>query len=297
MSALTSTTSTNPVYARVPSEPRPRFRDLCRMEWIKVASLRSTWLVLLAAALATVFINLNGVHSDLQYLDRDLAHPVQTMPDGHVWHFVYDPLRRALSEIAVQLMMLGGAAIGALTMFGEFSTGQIRTTFAAVPRRDGVVAAKITVLCAITTTLALVVTLISFLGGQAMVADRHVGLSITDPDAQIAIAAYTLVVPVSALIGMLFGALIRNATASIVGVVAFLFLIPAFFGGDKYRWVAEIRHLFPGNAESNLAEWPHNPYMDPGKWPTSHLHSWLVLAGWVVVSIGAALFVVKKRDA
>ena len=169
-------------------------------------------------------------------------------------------------------------------MFGEFSTGQVRTTFAAVPKRGGVVAAKITVLCGITTVLAFIVSLISFLGGQAMVASRHVGLSITDHDAQIAIAAYTLVVPVCALVGMLFGALIRNATASIVAVVAFLFLLPSFFGGDKYHWVKEIGHLFPGDAEDTLTFWAQGPQPDNGKWPASHLHAWLVYAGWAVIS-------------
>jgi ABC-2 type transport system permease protein len=296
MSTLTATSQT-PVSARLPGEPKPRFRDLCRMEWIKVASLRSTWLVLLVAAAATIFINLNGVRSDLQYLDNDLAHPTQVMRNGMVWHFVYNPIFRSLSRIAVQLMMLGGAAIGALTMFGEFSTGQVRTTFAAVPKRGGVVAAKITVLCAITTVLAFIVALISFLGGQAMVASRHVGVSITDHDAQIAIAAYTLVVPVCALIGMLFGALIRNATASIVAVVAFLFLLPAFFGGDKYHWVKEVSHLFPGNAEDTLTFWHKDPYQTLGKWPASHTYAWLVYAGWVVISVVVALVVVKKRDA
>jgi len=120
MSAMTATSQTS-VSELVASEPKPRLRDLCRMEWIKIASLRSTWFVLIAAALATIFINLNGVRSDLQYLDRDLAHPDGIMPDGYHWHFIYNPLFRSLSDIAVQLMMLGAAAIGALTMFGEFS--------------------------------------------------------------------------------------------------------------------------------------------------------------------------------
>ena len=289
--------SQTPVIAHFAGEPRPRFRDLCRMEWIKIASLRSTWFVLVAAALATVFINLNGVRSDLQYLDYNLAHPEGIMPNGYHFHFYYDPLFRSLSDIAVQLMMLGAAAIGALAMFGEFSTGQVRTTFAAVPKRGGVVAAKITVLCGITTVLAFIVSLISFLGGQAMVADRHVGLSITDHDAQIAVAAYTLVVPVCALVGMLFGALIRNATASIVAVVAFLFLLPSFFNGDKYRWVNEIGHLFPGSAEGTLTFWAKDLNQTNGKWPASHLHAWLVFAGWAVISSVVALAVVKKRDA
>lgn len=296
MSAVTVTDSRSAGPARMPTEPGPRFRDLCRMELIKVASLRSTWIVLIAATLATIFINLNGVHSDLQYLDDNLAHPMKVLRDGRVLHFVYNPLNRSLSWGAVQLMMLGGAAIGALTMFGEFSTGQIRTTFAAVPRREGVVAAKVVVLCSITTVLSLIVSLVSFLGGQAMLAGRHVGMSIADHDAQIAITAYTLVVPVCALVGMFFGAVIRNATASIVGVVAFLFLVPSFLGGDKYHWVVEVRHLFPGDAEETLTFWSHSGW-DMGKWPASHTHAWLVFAGWAVLSIGAALFVVKKRDA
>jgi len=296
MSTLT-TASQTPVSAHVSGEPKPRFRDLCRMEWIKVASLRSTWFVLLVAAAATIFINLNGVRSDLQYLDRNLAHPDVVMPNGHHFHFVYNPLFSSLSRIAVQLMMLGGAAIGALTMFGEFSTGQVRITFAAVPKRGGVVAAKIAVLGAITTTLALVVALISFLGGQAMVASRHVGVPITNHNAQIAIIAYTLVVPVCALIGMLFGALIRNATASIVAVVAFLFLVPSFFGGDKYHWVVQVRHLFPDDAEQTLTFWHQDPNQTLGKWPASDLHAWLVYAGWALISVVVALLVVKKRDA
>lgn len=296
MSTMTAT-SQSPVSELVAGEPKPRFRDLCRMEWIKVASLRSTWFVLLLAAAATIFINLNGVRSDLPYIDRFQQHPEGVLPNGVHWHFYYDPLARSLSRIAVQLMMLGAAAVGALTMFGEFSTGQVRTTFAAVPQRGGVVAAKVAVLGSLTTVLAAPVALISFVGGQALVASRHVGAPIGDPDSRTAIIAYTLVVPVCAFVGMLFGAVIRNATASIVAVVAFLFLLPAFFGGDKYHWVKEVGHLFPGNAEGTLTFWHKDLNQDLGRWPAGATHAWLVYAGWAVVSIVVALAVVKKRDA
>ena len=275
-------------------EPKARFIDLCHMEWIKIRSLRSTWWVLLFAAAATIFINVNGVHSDLYYIDRSFTVPDQ---DGIIRPWTdYNPVLRSLSEIAVQLMMLGASAVGALAMFGEFSTGQIRTTFVAVPDRGGVVAAKVTVLSVMTGVLGFVVAMVSFLSGQAMLSSRHLGMSITDPDAIRSIAAYTLVVPVSALVGMLFGALIRNATASIVGVVAFLFLLPAFFGGDKYRWVKEIGKLFPGHSESRLVWWSKG-HVDFGKWPESITEAWLVYGGWVVLSIAVALYVVKRRDA
>jgi ABC-2 type transport system permease protein len=275
-------------------EPRARFIDLCHMEWIKIRSLRSTWWVLIVAALATVFINLNGVHSDLVYIDRSFTVPDY---DGVIRPWTdYNPLWRSLSSIAVQLMTLGASAVGALAMFGEFSTGQIRTTFVAVPNRGGVVAAKVVVLTAITTVLGSVVAVVSFLGGQAMLSSRHVGMGIGDPDAIRSIAAYALVIPVCALVGMLFGALIRNATASIVGVVAFLFLVPAFLGGDKYRWVKEISKLFPHAAEDRLVWWSKGRESF-GKWPESLTEAWLVYGGWVVVSVAVALYVVKRRDA
>jgi ABC-2 type transport system permease protein len=80
-------------------------------------------------------------------------------------------------------------------------------------------------------------------------------------------------------------------------VVAFLFLVPAFFDGEKYRWVVEVRHLFPGDAEDTLTFWPKDPDQTMGKWPAGHTHAWLVFAGWVVISVVVALLVVKKRDA
>jgi ABC-type transport system involved in multi-copper enzyme maturation permease subunit len=273
----------------------PRFRDLCRMEWIKVRSLRSTWAVLFVATAVTIFINLNGVHSDLHYIDYDRTHPLLFRAGRPAPPFAYDPLARSLSDVSVRFMMLGAAAIGALTMFGEFSTGQIRTTFAAVPRREGVVLAKVTVLAAVTTLTALVAAMASFLGGQSMLASRHLGISVFDPNAKRAIAAYVLVVPVSALIGMLFGALIRNATASIVAVVAFLFLLPAFFSGDRYRWVRETGKLFPSEAEFRLTWYDKGPG-ELGKWPQSVHGAWVVLFGWILVSVAVALYIVRKRD-
>jgi ABC-type transport system involved in multi-copper enzyme maturation permease subunit len=293
---VTTPTSTAPYLTaalRRGREPKARFIDLCHMEWIKIRSLRSTWWVLIFAALATIFININGVRADLVYIDRSHLMPD---PDGIIRPWQYDPLWKSLSDIAANLVMLGASAVGALTMFGEFSTGQIRTTFVAVPHRDGVVAAKVAVLAALTTVLGLVVAVASFSGGQALLASRHLGLGITDPEAMRSIAAYTLVVPVCALVGMLFGALIRNATASIVGVVAFLFLVPAFFGGDKYRWVREIGKVFPGAAERRLTWWSKGQGT-LGKWPESVTEAWLVYGGWALVCVVATLYVVKRRDA
>jgi ABC-2 type transport system permease protein len=289
---MTTMIQTQPVTILQVREPKARFFDLCASEWIKLRSLRSTYWVLAFAVLATIFINLNGVRSSLQYIDPP-ANPRPMMPGEKPW--VYDPLWRSLSSISGQLLMLAGASFGALAVFGEYSTGLIRTTFAAVPARRGVVSAKIAMVALITTLLGFLVALVSFVGGQAIVKSHHVGMALHDPGAFRAIAGYALVMPVAALVGMMFGAVIRHATGTIVAVVAALFFLPAMFGGDRYRWVKEVSKLFPSSAEGRLTFWSHSNG-NMGKWPPSLTHAWLVYLGWTVLSIVVTILVVKKRD-
>jgi ABC-2 type transport system permease protein len=289
MSTMTAEArTTTPLRVR---EPKPRFVDLCAAEWIKLRSLRSTYFVVALTILAVLFINLNGVRASIEYIDQPRRFPL--MPGEKPW--VYDPLWRSLNDIGADILMLAAASIGGIAVFGEYSTGLVRTTFAAVPDRRGVIAAKIVVLTLLMTAVGYLVAVISFAGGQAMLASHHVGMAFHDPEAWRAISGYALIMPVAGLIGMAFGAVIRNATGSIVAVVAFLFFLPALFGGEKYRWVNEIGKLFPGHAESRIAWWSHSNGT-LGKWPPSLTHAWSVYAGWAVLSVIVTIVVVKKRD-
>ncbi|MFJ8017716.1 ABC transporter permease [Streptomyces sp. NPDC096339] len=269
--------------------PNARFTDLLAAEWIKMRSLRSTYWVLVLSAVVAVAVNVNAVHSSLPYIDQPPP-PAHDMPP-----FKYDPLFHGLNSIAGHVVALAAAAFGAITIFGEYATGMIRTTLAAVPDRRAVIAAKLVLVTSVTLLLGAVVSVTSFFTTNAMLASRHVGLSIHDPGCLRAVAAYAVVVPVCALIGMAFGAVLRHATASIVGVVGLLFVVPLLFGGDRYRFLREIGNHLPMAAQSRLALNPES-HTSLGAYPGTITGSWLALAAWALVSAAVAVTVVRRRD-
>ncbi|MFI2611694.1 ABC transporter permease [Kitasatospora sp. NPDC018619] len=271
------------------AEPAPRFRDLLAAEWIKLRSLRSTSWVLALASLAAVVVNLNAVHTDLPYIDHPPA-PVPGRPP-----YVYDPLFHGLGSIAGDVMAVAAGSLGAITVFGEYTTGLVRTTFAAVPDRRGVVAAKVLLVGGITALAGLVVSAASFFGTNAMLASRHVGLSVTDEGCLRAVLAYAAVVPVCALLGMALGAVLRHATASIVSLVMLLLVLPMMFGGDRYRWLKEIGTHLPTATVQRLVLNP-NSSATMGKYAPSVLDSWITMGVWGAVSVVVTVVVVRRRD-
>ncbi|MGW6841252.1 ABC transporter permease [Streptomyces sp. NPDC054958] len=271
------------------AEPVARFTDLLAAEWIKMRSLRSTYWVLALSAVVAIAINVNAVHSDLTYIDQ--PHPLLPgLPP-----FKYDPLFHGLGSIAADVMALAAASFGAITVFGEYATGMIRTTLAAVPDRRAVITAKVALVTAITLVLGVIVSVTSFFTTNAMLASRHVGLSIHDPGCLRAVAAYALVIPVCALIGLAFGAVLRHATASIVAVVGMLFILPMLFGGERYRLLKEIGNHLPLAAQARLALNPDS-HTSLGEYPATITGSWIALAAWALVSVTVAVMVVRRRD-
>ncbi|MEU3902998.1 ABC transporter permease [Streptomyces goshikiensis] len=271
------------------AEPAARFVDLLAAEWIKTRSLRSTYWVLALSAVVAIAVNVNAVHSDLTYIDQPHP-PLPGFPP-----FKYDPLFHGLGSIAADVMALAAASFGAITVFGEYATGMIRTTLAATPDRRAVITAKVALVTAITLVLGAIVSVTSFFTTNAMLASRHAGLSLHDPGCLRAVTAYALVIPVCALIGMALGAVLRHATASIVAVVGVLFILPMLFGGERYRLLKEIGNHLPLAAQARLALNPDS-HTSPGAYPATITGSWTALAAWALVSVAVAVMAVRRRD-
>src|SRR6185437_12041375 len=113
-------------------EAAARYRSgAARMEWRKLRTVRSTWWILaLFAAGVLGYATLVGAGGP-------------TQPDPN-----YDPTNNVLQGLLFGQLTLG--ILGALTLSSEFGTGSIGATFAAVPRRGRVLAAKAAVLAAVT---------------------------------------------------------------------------------------------------------------------------------------------------
>jgi len=265
---------------------RPRFHHLLAAEWLKLRSLRSTPWALAISALAIVVANVNAAVADYTNFP---SYPASQRAD-----FLSSALFDAFTDIASQIMMLAIGSIGAIMIVSEFSTGLIRTTFAAVPHRHAVMAAKIVVLGAATTGYGLVVSSMSFAAVQAILAGRHADVAIGDPHALRVIAASTLFAPVCALVGLGVGSVVRHSASSIVGTVVVLMLLPVLFT-TKNQWAAAFERSLPHSAWYHLSAEQLAGGMD-GRVPATFAAAWTVYAVWAVCAATVAILAVNRRD-
>ncbi|MFE7077172.1 ABC transporter permease [Streptomyces sp. NPDC057620] len=267
------------------AEPRARFRDLVAAEWTKWWSLRSSGWALVATALTVVGFNVGMAYDTYRYWsERDTASRADFVRDGI-------PLSIAFSTDAAMLLMLALSAIGASVIVGEYRTGSIRTTFAAVPARRPVMAAKVCVVAAVTTVFGAVVSAASFGLTQAVLSGRGAGVAIDHPGALRLVVASALLAPVSALVGLALGAVLRHSAATMTANVVVLLLLPLIFSADRH-WAAVVDHALPAGAWNRLTAVGHQPVAHP--WTAGG--AWTVYAVWAVAAAVVAVASVHRRD-
>ena len=160
------------VAVEAPRAERVSQWHVVRSEWTKLWSLRSTRWSLLAAVVAMAGLGM-------------LVAAVQM---GH-WTQM-DPGERARFDAidsgvgGYHLAQLAIGVLGVLVISGEYSTGMIRSSFMAAPRRLPVLWAKALVFSAVTFVLMLVSSFVSFFGVQAIVTQHHVQKTLGDPHAR-----------------------------------------------------------------------------------------------------------------
>ncbi|MDG5804582.1 ABC transporter permease [Streptomyces ossamyceticus] len=281
---MTATTTTTNVPGRKQSArgPRARFRDVTAAEWIKHRSLRSTWIAYGATALAVI-----GFNAGIAYDTYSHWTPQDRVPFGRDGI----ALQEAFTPNAAMLMALALGAIGALVIVGEHSTGTNRTTFAAVPARRSVMAAKAVVVTVVTTVFGMVVAGVSFAVTQAILDLRDAGVSISAPGAFRVVLASALLAPVCALAGLALGAVIRHTASTMVTSVVVLLVLPLFLT-DGRHWSAVAGHTLPYRAWLRLVDVNYSPAVFP--WTTGG--AWTVYAVWACAACAIAVTSVHRRD-
>jgi ABC-2 type transport system permease protein len=278
---ITTTPSATPI-----TEPRARFRDLLCAEWLKLWSLRSTLWSLVISGLAVIAFNVGAAYEQHRYWHQQHMSPAAFIAAGQ-------PLLDAFTTNAGLIVMVAAGAIGSLMITGEYRTGLIHTTFAAVPARRSVMVAKTTVLAAVMTAFGAVVAAVSFWAAQAILATLHVGVSISYPGALRVVVASALLAPLSALIGAAFGAVLRHSAAAAISAVVFLIALPLVVT-DGRHWSAVLGHALPFPAWLRLVT---VPYPQPGThFPWSVAGAWTVFAVWALLAPVVAVAVVNRHD-
>lgn len=271
--------------AKADAEPPARFRDLFSAEWLKYRTLRSTPWSLLITVLAVLAFNVGNAWEHYIHWSAEHMTPASFVARGL-------PLLDAFGTNAALAMMVAASAIGAIAVTGEFSTGLARTTFAAVPARRPVMAAKAIVIAAVTTVLGAVTAAASFGITQAILSAKHAGISIGYPGALQVVIASALLAPVSALIGAAAGTILRRSAAAVVTSFVILLVLPLVIR-DSSRATADIAHALPFEAWNRLSTVPYPPST---AYPWAASGAWIVYAAWAAVGATLAVAAITSRD-
>jgi ABC-2 type transport system permease protein len=196
--------------AHRPRELRVTQPRVIRSEWIKFWSLRSTTITLIASVV--VYIGIGLLASQIFSTSGN-----GPGPNGGA----SNPTNISLAGSTFAMLVLG--TLGVLLMSGEYSTGMIRSTLAAVPARLPVIWGKAAVFIAVVFPLMLASSFIAFLGGQALIGST--GASLSDPGVIRAIIGTAVYLTGAGLIGLLLGALLRSTPAAISTLFGAMFLL------------------------------------------------------------------------
>jgi ABC-2 type transport system permease protein len=231
-------------------EQRGRLTQLhvTRSEWTKLISVRSTRWSLLAAVVLTIGLPLL----------------VAAIVSSH-WGTMTaeeraqnDPLDIALA--GVSLAQLAIAVLGVLLITGEYSTGMIRASFTAVPRRLPVLWGKLGIYAAVAFVLSLPSVLIAFFASQAILS-RHDVLQVSFSSSGVArsVVAGAVYLALVGVFAVALGAIVRNTAAGISIFAALFFVIPPLTLLLPSSWHDAIIPYLPSEAGAAIFALTHGP--------------------------------------
>ncbi|HEX4787048.1 MAG TPA: hypothetical protein VH372_01195 [Actinospica sp.] len=277
---MTTVTIARPGQSTVRPTHRPGFSDLTRSEWTKLKTLRSTWWSLAVMIVASLGFTIAAcaVYS---------AH-YKTLDASTQTEFRQDTIGLILQPGA-QFAVLAVCVLGVLLIASEYSTGMIRATMLAAPRRTSALLAKGAAFAGLTFVVAELVAIPAFFIGSS-ITSAHASTSITDPTTIRAILAFGVYMSLMGLIALSVGALVRHSAAGISIMLAMQFVIPGVLSLIPGSLGEHLSSSLPSGATVMMSSGHNasNTY--------TPLQGLLILLGWTVVLGGAALLSIKKRD-
>jgi ABC-type transport system involved in multi-copper enzyme maturation permease subunit len=198
----------------------------------------------------------------------------------------YDAVARSLGGIYLAQLAFG--VLGAMVVTGEYATGSIRSTFAAVPRRLPVLWSKLGVFLAVTLVLGTLACVVAFLLGQAIFSTKDVDAAFGDPHVLRAVLGCGLFLAAMGAFGLALGALVRNTAAAITSLTLALFVVPVIV--DVLPSGEKIGPYLPSAAGLTITS-----VSDTG--PLGPWGGFGLLCAYVVATIAIAAVLLVRRDA
>jgi hypothetical protein len=256
-----------------------RLRATAASEWIKFRSVRSVPAVLIATAIVVVVggvLVTSGYRSGWSTLSAsDQA--------------LFDPTFQSLRGVQVAQLFIG--TLGVLTVTGEYTSGLIRTTFAATPQRAQVLVVKGLIVGAVAWALCTVASFAAFFAGQALLTAPARHASLGDPGVLRAVFGGGVYLLLIGLLGLAIGALLRRTTAAIAGLFVVVLVLPVAVGLVPGDLGAQLNEYLPSTAGMEFWTVVRTGDHTLGAWP-----GLMVFALYVAAAGVAALVLLRRRD-
>jgi ABC-2 type transport system permease protein len=255
------------------------FSDVLRSEWTKLRSLRSTfWALAVTVVLGIVLgavISATTAHFYARF----------SVSDKLSW----DPTGVSLAGMAIA--QLAVAVLGVLCASSEYSSGMIRASLIAVPKRGRILAAKSLVLATVAFVVTEATSFTAFFVGQALISGHAPHAALDDPGVARAVAGAGLYLTALAVLGVAAGTLLRRPTAAVTTMMAVLLVVPGIAQALPDSWRDPVTEFWPTQAGSQLTSVHHAAHTLP-PWP-----GFGVLCLFVAAVYAIARTVLDHRDA
>jgi ABC-2 type transport system permease protein len=253
-----------------------------RSEFTKIRSVRSTYwtlLVLLAVSIgigAAICAGTAANWSQASAADRATFDATQVSVAGLFY----------LGQLVI-------VVLGAIVLTAEYSTGMIRTSLTAMPRRATMYIAKAAVFAVVALAVTLAAAFISFFLGQSLLASTHASATLSQPGVLRAVVGSALYVTLVGLFAFAAGAIFRHTAATITSIIGLLFVIPILAHLLPHTWYDDLARWLPDAAGRAISATVSG--QDPHLFSPWGQFSVFAIYTAVLLVVGGIMF--RKRDA
>src|SRR5581483_7016830 len=251
-----------------------------RSEWVKLYSLRSTRWSLGAAAVLTIGFSclfaaiLSSHWGHMNPNDRANQHPLD------------------VAQAGINISQLAIMVLGVLMITGEYSTGMIRASLTAVPKRLPVLWAKLAVYAVVAFLFSLPLVLAAFFASQAILSRHHIlQISFSHAGVARAVVGGAVYLTLIGLFAMALGAIVRNTAGGIATFVGLFFVIPPLLNVLPTHWQNAVNPWIPNSAARSIFQLTHGPHS------LSPAGGLAVTVGYTAAAAAVAAILLLRRDA
>ncbi|GAA1126632.1 ABC transporter permease [Arthrobacter flavus] len=267
------------------------FGRVLKSEWIKISTVRSSVILIISTVIVMVGLAALGAWSfaTLAQSDAEMSAEFQIPLDGPGSAAV---MALTVPSSGLTFGQLTIASLAVVLIASEWTTGMIRSTLVAVPKRTPALLAKTVIVAGIAFLVGLASALASYLIAQPVLASANIDFALTEDGVLASIINTGTFLALVAVISMSIGILLRNSAGGIVTAVAVFFVLPLI--GELLSgladWVPDAVRFLPGTAGLQMVA------VTASEEALSRWEGGLVMGAWALLLLVIALLVAKKRD-